>query len=171
MKGYYGKEDAFNPNMHNKSNSSGRYDSSDNSCPYVMNGDSVGTVYVVSGSAGRLEGSIEGFPHKAFYYSNIKEGGSMAIEVKNNRLDARWINTDGDIKDQFTLLKNVNNTTIVPLVSGQKCTLNASWEGKFNWNTGETDVKSITVAPATTTTYTVKDGLGCVKDVFVVEVK
>jgi hypothetical protein len=170
MKGYYGKEVDFDPALYNKSRSSGRYDSTHNSCPYNMQGDSAGTVYVVSGSAGRLEGSIEGFPHKAMYYSNVTEGGSMALEIKNNRLDALWIASDGVVMDQFTLVKNVNKTSKLSIAPGQKCTLTASWEGTYKWNNESAVLKTLEVAPVATTTYVVQDKQGCLKDTFIVEV-
>jgi Icc-related predicted phosphoesterase len=171
MKGYYGKEDSFDAALYNTSNSSGRYDSTLNSCPYINNVDTGGTVYVVAGSSGRLEGVIEGFPHKAMFYSNIKEGGSLAIDVKNNTLIVKWISSEGFIRDQFTMMKNVKKTTNYSILSGQKCTLTASWEGAYSWADSKETAKSIVVTPTSTSTFTVKDNLGCLKDIFVVEVK
>jgi UDP-2,3-diacylglucosamine pyrophosphatase LpxH len=54
MKGHYGPEPSFNPSFL-LSNSSGLYDGTPNSCPYLKDSAEgyAGTVYIVSGSAGQ----------------------------------------------------------------------------------------------------------------------
>ena len=171
INGHYGTESTFNPAMHSLSTSSAKYDGSFNSCMYIKNpNDAVnGIVYVVAGSAGQLEGSSSGYPHNAMYYSNVSIGGSLFFEVEGNRLDAKWISADGVIRDQFTIMKEVNMTTNLTINAGTPTQITASWVGAYNWSTSET-TKSITVAPTANTTYTVTDGMNCLTDVFNVTV-
>jgi hypothetical protein len=172
MKGHYGNESTFSAATNNLSSSSAKYDGSSNSCPYIKNTSTPynGTVYVVAGSAGQLGGTQTSFPHAAMYYSNATNGGSLALTVEANRLDAKWVCSDGVVRDQFTMEKNVNKTTNVTITSGQSTTLNASWIGNYSWTPGGASTRSINVSPTTSTTYTVTDGNGCLSDVFNVTV-
>ena len=167
INGHYGIESTFNPATHALSTSSAKYDGSSNSCTYVKNPtDAVnGIVYVVAGSAGQLEGSSSGYPHNAMYYSNVSIGGALYFEVEGNRLNGKWISGDGIIRDNFTIMKDVNKTTNLNIPPGTPTQLTASWVGNYNWSTSET-TKTITVAPVSNTNYTVNDGLGCLNDVF-----
>jgi hypothetical protein len=85
--------------------------------------------------------------------------------VEGNRLDAKFIRRTGAVSDQFTILKDAGKTTNLSINAGASTQLTASWTGNYSWNTGA-PTKSITVAPASNTTYTVNDGRGCVSDVF-----
>lgn len=171
MKGHFGNESSFSAGTHNLSTSSAKYDGSSNSCPYIKNTATPnGTVYVVAGSAGQLGGTQSSWPHAAMYYSNASNGGSLALTIEANRLDGKWVCSDGVIRDQFTIEKNVNKTTNVNISSGQSTTLTASWVGNYSWTPGGATTRSITVSPVTTTSYTVTDGAGCLSDVFNVTV-
>jgi hypothetical protein len=173
MMGHYGNENSFDSTIHNLSQSSGLYDGSNNSCPYLK--DSVanfqGTVYVVSGSAGQLGGSQAGYPHNAMAaYSDASHGGAMVLEVEGNRLDAKWICADGSIRDQFTLMKNTNFSKTYTINEGDSITLTAGFNGRYSW-TGVTDTtQSVRVSPTDTMTYVVKDVYDCVADSFHVNV-
>jgi hypothetical protein len=172
MKGHYGNESTFSAATNNLSSSSAKYDGSSNSCPYIKNTSTPynGTVYVVAGSAGQLGGTQSSFPHAAMYYSNATNGGSLALTVEANRLDAKWVCADGVVRDQFTMEKNVNKTTNVTITSGQSTTLNASWIGNYSWTPGGANTRSINVSPVTSTSYTVTDANGCLSDIFNVTV-
>jgi hypothetical protein len=173
MQGHYGMEPTFTATKHQLSLSSGKYDGSKNSCPYIKSSaTNKGTVYVVSGSAGQLGGEQESFPHDAMYYSNASEGGAAILEVEGSRLDLKWICADGVIRDQFTIMKDVNRTTKVNIKKGESATLTASFAGQYKWSKSAETSKSIVVTPAAvgTTAYEVKDAFGCVKDVFEVVV-
>lgn len=166
MGGFYEKHAAFNPAVHNYSSSSGKYDGSDNSCPYIKGPDNKkGTVYVVSGSAGHLGGRASEYPHKAMYYSNNEKGGAMLLEVEGNRLDAKWIGEDGEIRDKFTMQKDVNKNRTVEINEGSSTVLVPSFVGNYVWNNGSNN-RTITVTPAVTTDYSVKDEFNCITDNF-----
>ena len=103
MNGHWGNENTFNAATHHLSSSSALYNGSANSCPYIKNTHQKGTVYVVSGSAGSVGGISASFPHDAMYYSNASEGGSLIMDVRNNRCDFRWLCGDGILRDSFTV--------------------------------------------------------------------
>ncbi len=170
MQGHYGVENTFSAPMHHLDSSSGKYDGSANSCPYKK--DSVmnkGTVYVVAGSAGQLGGTTTGYPHDAMYYSNATNGGSMVLEVLGNRLDAKWICADGVVRDQFTMMKDVNAKKTINATAGDTIELTASFVGNYNWNVaGQTTRMVKVVADSGNTVYTVGDNFSCLKDSFVI---
>ncbi|MFT3682956.1 MAG: Ig-like domain-containing protein [Ferruginibacter sp.] len=171
MKGYYGNEAAFN-NSYNLNGSSGKYDGTAASCPYIKNSTLAGTgiVYVVAGSSGQLSSDVETtFPHNAMYYSNETTGGSMALEIEGDRLDAKWVCADGTIKDRFTMVKDASIKKTIGITQGSSTTLTASWIGSYSW-TGGANTRSITVSPTVSTTYIVSDGISCLADTFTVTV-
>ncbi|HMJ45702.1 MAG TPA: metallophosphoesterase, partial [Ferruginibacter sp.] len=171
LNGHYGNETTFSLATHALSSSSAKYNGSANSCIYIKNQSDVrnGIVYALVGSAGQVGGSQAAYPHNAMFYSNVTNGGTLFFEVENNRLDAKWIGSDGLIRDNFTIMKDVNKTTNITINAGEQATLTASWIGLYSWSTGET-TSSVTVSPATSTTYNVTDGAGCLIDVFNVTV-
>ncbi|MES1217251.1 MAG: Ig-like domain-containing protein [Bacteroidota bacterium] len=171
LNGHYDVESTFNPATHALSTSSAKYNGTANSCIYIKNSTDArnGIVYVVAGSAGQLDGTSAGYPHNAMYYSDVSIGGAFFFEVEGNRLDAKWVCSDGVIRDQFTMMKDVNKTTNLTIPSGTPTQLTASWNGNYNWSTSET-TRSINVSPTSNTTYTVTDGVNCITDVFNISV-
>jgi hypothetical protein len=172
IKGHYGLENTFSLTTNAVSNSSAKYDGSTNACPYLTPSAKTqhGTVYVVAGSAGQVGGTSSSFPHASSYYANATTGGSLLLEIEENRLDAKFIAADNTIKDKFTILKDVNKKTTINTITGQSVTLTASWNGNYKWSTGAT-TRSITLnAVAGTTVYTVSDNATasarCVQDTF-----
>ena len=108
MKGYYGKEADFDAAKYNLSTSTALYDGSKDSGPYIKSDvNPNGTVYVVSGSAGAQGGHKETWPHNAMYYSNNEIGGAVVLEIKGSQLDLKWVSADGQVKDHFTMMKDV----------------------------------------------------------------
>ena len=170
LRGYYGNESSFDVSTSAVTGSSGYYDGSSNSCPYNIKSGHVnhGTVYVVAGSSGNDGGVQSGYPHNALPFA-VDDGGLLYFEVENNRLDAKFIRRDGVIADKFTILKDAGKTSAVSITSGQTVTLTASWKGNYSWSTGA-KTQSITVSPATTTSYACTDGNGCITDHFTVNV-
>jgi acid phosphatase type 7 len=109
MRGYYGKEADFDSVKYDLSLSSGRNDGSPNSKPYLKDRvHNEGTVYIVTGSAGKLGGEQPTFPHNAMYFSDATHGGASILEINGNRLDFKWICADGVIRDHFTMMKEEN---------------------------------------------------------------
>lgn len=170
MGGHYGYANTFDAAKHVIDGSSARYDGSDNSCPYIKNTpQSRGTVYVVAGSGGQLGSTKPDFPHKAMYHSDAQHGGGVMLEVEGNRLDLKWIAADGVIRDQFTMEKGVNKEMTQEIARDQSVELKASFIGDYVWSNGA-KTRTITVKPAESTDYTVKDGQNCIQDIFHVKV-
>ncbi|MBW8684550.1 purple acid phosphatase family protein [Chitinophaga rhizophila] len=169
MKGHYGMSETFSAAQHNLSQSSGIYDGSDNSCPYVKDSSNQGTVYVLSGSAGKLGGMQKKYPHNAMQYANATDGGATMLEIQGNRLDLKWVCADGVIRDKFTMMKEVNKQNVLRVKAKSKVTLTASFTGNYQWSEKGQKTRSITVTPrAGTTTYTVQDKESCLKDTFTI---
>jgi len=61
-----------------------------------------GAVYAVAGSSGQVSGGT--LNHPAMFIS-LNSLGSMVLDVDGNRLDARFIDQAGIVRDYFTLLK------------------------------------------------------------------
>ena len=171
INGHYGLENTFNAATHALSSSSGKYDGSANSCPYIKNTTETrnGIVYALAGSSGQVTGTTPGYPHDAMYYSNTSIGGAFYFEVESNRLDAKWICADGVIRDNFTLFKSVNKRTDTTIMAGDSVRLNASWVGDYMWTSGAT-TRSINIGPVEDTTYNVWDNNNCLSDTFNVTV-
>ncbi|MCF0069180.1 metallophosphoesterase [Dyadobacter sp. CY261] len=170
MGGHYGYSNTFDATKHVIDASTAKYDGSDNSCPYIkITPQSRGTVYVVAGSSGQLGNPKADFPHKAMYYSDAEVGGALMMEVEGNRLDMKWITSDGTIRDKFTMEKEVNKETTHDIARNASVELRASFVGDYVWNTGQNS-RTITVQPTETTDYTVRDDKNCVQDVFHVKV-
>jgi hypothetical protein len=167
LNGHYGLENTFNLASHAISNSSAKYDGSINSCPYIKNGIAPkGTVYVLSGSAGQLGGAQGSFPHSAMYYSNTTQGGSLYLEVDDNRLDAKWVGADGVIRDQFTMEKESGKVFNIINPPGNPTTITASFIGNYLWTPNGETTRTINISPSSPTTFSVSDNFNCITDVF-----
>jgi acid phosphatase type 7 len=157
------------------------------SCPYFII-DSVykhGTVYVVAGSAGQVNGNGTN-TYPVFYTRNQSnsvggEPGALFLEVQDNRLDAKFVGNSGTVRDQFTIMKGVNKNSLVNAVVNTPAELKASWLGAYNWKsdeniTGNTQRRSIQLTPKNTGSYIyyVSDSLApantCITDTFTLQV-
>jgi len=128
-----------------------------------------GAIHAVAGSSGMLDPGQTGpqyfFPHDALPFANDQIAGSLILEIEGNRLDARWLASNGNIIDQFTIMKNVNKVNTININAGESITMDASRIGQYTWNTGQTS-RRITVIPAESETYTVTDQFGCITNEF-----
>jgi hypothetical protein len=155
----------FTPATHAVSSATAKYDGTVGGAPYKYNSTPLdhGTVYVVAGNAGANNSSISGFGANGFPWA-IATPGVFYFEVEDNRLDAKMIRSNNTIFDQFTMMKDVNKTTVYNITIGQSQMLNASWpaaNGTYVWTgSGASGTnRSTTVTPATTGSfvYTVAD--------------
>ena len=170
IKGHYGPETSWDSTAFVVNPSSGFYDGTPNSCPYLKDSSSgyTGTVYIVSGSAGQLGGQQTSWPHDALPYADVTHGGAGMLEIQGDRLDWKWICTDGQIRDHFTMLKNTRQRHHVTVRKGEAVTLTAAFAGK--WAKTNSTGSTLEVRPTHSTVYTVKDPAGCVQETFEVEV-
>jgi hypothetical protein len=101
--------------------------------------------------------------HPVFCYDDNGSGvtGSFVIDIYRNRLDGKYLRSDGTIQDEFTILKkNVPSLNIIDtLCLGEVMTLSAVLSGgsdslSFLWDgNGETQ-NQITVSPLQSNVYT-----------------
>jgi Calcineurin-like phosphoesterase/Purple acid Phosphatase, N-terminal domain len=75
-----------------------------------------GTVYVMMGSSGGANGPNPSLNPHPVMAKSIHVAGSMRIEVDGSRLDARFIDVSGTVRDRFTILKPVVDDTILSSV-------------------------------------------------------
>ena len=78
-----------------------------------------GTVYMVAGSSGRLAGGPLNHP---IMVTSLLVLGSVILDVNGDRLDARFLDKDGQVRDSFALLK-------APLVTVSATQANAAEAG------------------------------------------
>jgi hypothetical protein len=62
-----------------------------------------GTVYAVAGSSGQTSGGTLNHP---VMYVSLNELGSMVLDVSGDRLDAKFLNNVGAVRDYFTIVKS-----------------------------------------------------------------
>ena len=167
MRGHQGFSDSFNASTHLTDTKSGRYDGSPNGCAYVKDDKNDGVIYLVVGSSGQNNGR-EGPAHPAMPFKNARDGGSMVLEVEDNRLDARFLCFDGVVRDNFTIFKNVNKTSTIKAQHGETVRLTPSWKGTYAWQNG-TRQRELTFVLLGDTTISVRDSLGCLEDRFTVQ--
>jgi acid phosphatase type 7 len=175
MRGHRGFQNTFDKRTMATDTSLGSYNGLPNSCPIVQRNGSV--MYIVNGAGGANTGRAPGYPHKAMRYSYTDEGGSMLIDVSENRLDGLWVCPSG-IKDRFTLVKNVNHRRTYAVEFGDTLTLTASWAGasvtgngepaSYAWSNGQTSRSLRTVNQSGT--FRVQDKYGCLADEYTVQV-
>jgi acid phosphatase type 7 len=174
IKGHHGMEATFNQKTHGVSTSTGRYDNSKDSCPYIKNSkvtENEGIIYVVNGVGAGNSGTQPTYPHDAMIYSNNTHAGSLSLEIEGNRLDAKFIAEDGSIQDKFTIFKDVNQKKTLKLEANQTTIpLQASWAGTYNWQHDNSKNQAVNIAPKVTTKYIVQDNQKCLQDEFTVKV-
>lgn len=164
-----GNSNTFDPSLHIVNKSTGRYQINE---PPIINKDR-GTIYSVVGSFGRLEGisDVQRMfnQHPTNVYSNIEIGGSLILNIDDNRLDAEWLSSNGAMLDRFTMLKQVNKKTTIQLKYGEVANLRASWPGNYVWSTGAKS-RDLSVQPFKDSSFVVRDSLGFLQDIFELKV-
>jgi hypothetical protein len=154
-----------------------RYDGTPNSCPVLTKGD--GIVYVVNGSGGALGPQQPDYPMPAMVAGTKgTAGGSVILDVSDNRIDAQFIAADGVIQDQFTIMKEVSKTASLTSEYGDTLQVAASWPlaldkaGDYKWSGGET-TRSIRYVASRSGTFpvTVSDSRQCLTDQYTITVQ
>ncbi len=103
IEGHYGYSNTFDPATMVIDGGDGRVDG-DGAYTKATNGPNAGdgTVYVVTGSAGRAD--PENIGHAVDYYSD-QELGSTYIEVTDDQMDVVFVDDNGNVDDYFTIQK------------------------------------------------------------------
>ncbi len=97
--GHYGTTDSFDPGTMLKGGGDG--DPAGDGAYTKVPGPHQGTVYVVSGTGSRFEGTITPWPALAV---GLSELGSLAIDLAGSQLDVRMIRPDASVADHFRLV-------------------------------------------------------------------
>ncbi|MFN3342458.1 MAG: metallophosphoesterase [Flavobacteriales bacterium] len=155
IKGHYGNSSSFNPAQHLVNGTSGNIQ---NNTPYIKDSlpTSDGSLYVVCGNSGSSESGAS-LNHPVFFYSEGSSYGSFVMEVYKNRLDGKYLASNGNINDQFTLLKKnmilnpIANQTICQgdIISVQATTQGGSDHIGFSWTGSSSTSQSASFSPAT----------------------
>ena len=167
--GHYGNSGSLDASMI-KDNTGGNFPAA---CPYQkhteISSSHKGTVYAVCGTSGKMSGTSSGWPHPAMYsYSNTTLG-SMLLEINNNRLDAKFVSSTGNIFDQFTIVKNAGKKVTISACPGENSVLKPSWPATVEWFPAGVTQDSLSVSPMVATTYYAYDPLSCIKDTFEIQ--
>jgi len=83
--------------------------------PGIIAAENEGAVYVVAGSSGKISGGTLNHPAMLVGLNNL---GSMVVDVVGNRLDAVFLDDNGLVRDEFTLLKTPDLDP--PLIAGAR---------------------------------------------------
>jgi acid phosphatase type 7 len=140
---------------------------------YYKTSKNDGTLYAVMGSSGRgVDAGIINDPARtdkdkiaAWMFSNISsvpnvvnKGGSLDLRIFNTKLEGRFIDEDGMVRDSFFIAKTLKSFAQINLIKGQSSYLTAAWDGKYKWsNDGNIVSKSTIVSPTQNTVYTISD--------------
>ncbi len=171
LDGHYGYSNSLTAAM-KKDNTSGNYPAN---CAYhkqTKNGAShKGAVYVVCGCSGKNDATpSSGWPHPAMYkYANTLYG-SMAIDIKDNKLEGKFITSTGTVFDSFTIIKNAGGSKTYTVCANEAITLKSTFPDKVNWFPVSQQADSITFNTSTSTVVYATDLAGCIKDTFNISV-
>ncbi|MCO6477747.1 MAG: metallophosphoesterase [Phaeodactylibacter sp.] len=103
INGHYGYSNTWDPASMGVNLGDGRLDGDGAYVKTVGAGPSSrGTVYIVTGSAGKKGNIATTHP---VMYSSIPQLGSMLIEVTGNQMDLKFIRETGAVEDYFTMIK------------------------------------------------------------------
>jgi acid phosphatase type 7 len=162
IKGHTEHQDTFKYDTHVVQKTTGRYNTKEP--PYINKTD--GTVYVVAGTGGKIEGPNGTKPVPASVYNNNEIGGNLIVSVDENRMDVEWLAEDGKVKDRFTMFKAVNKSVKISAEYGQNITLSASWKGNYKWNDKQNASKDLQLRAFKSQDLSVTDSLEALKDNF-----
>ena len=108
IRGHYDDESTFDPNTMIVDGGSGYENLGEEYVKYSSqpNGDE-GTVYIVCGNSGSKKDN-PGLQYPAMYYGYGCDTccGSVVLDINGDRLDGKFITMDGDVLDEFTVIKS-----------------------------------------------------------------
>ena len=171
LDGHYGYSSSLTPAM-KLDNTSGSYPVD---CAYHKQTQATsshkGTVYVVCGCSGKNDSSpASGWPHPAMYKSENTLYGSMAIDIKDNKLEGKFITSTGSVFDSFTIIKNAGGSKTYTVCPNELITLKSTFPDQVNWFPAGQQTDSITISTPVSTVVYATDLAGCIKDTFNINV-
>jgi len=112
IKGHYGYSFSYSDANHAISTASGSYSNGEHYVKY-LNGTNAGTVYVVCGNSGsKTDNASLNHPVMVANDGGPTEYGSLIIDVNGNRLDCKYLKSNGTVYDEFTIIKPDGSTPI-----------------------------------------------------------
>lgn len=167
LDGHYGYSSSLTSSMI-KDNTSGKYPTD---CAYHKKTQSSnshkGTVYVVCGCSGKNDSSpSSGWPHPAMYSYTNTLYGSMSIDIKDNKLEGKFITSTGTIFDSFTIVKNAGGSKTYTVCPNESVELTTSFSDQANWFPISSINETVIVSTPVSTVYYATDLAGCIKDTF-----
>jgi PKD repeat protein len=116
LDGHYGISETLNPVNHvlDPGDGSDSGDGGDGAYekPGIVGAENAGAVYAVAGSSGKV--SVRALDHPAMFVG-LNELGSLVIDVSGNRMDVVFLDGNGLVQDEFTVLKTPDSDP--PLIS------------------------------------------------------
>ena len=162
--GHYGNSSTLDPSTMIKDGAGGNFDAGN---PYIKDNlpqSEDGTVYVVCGNSGSKTSDAT-LDHPVMYFSDGGSDvcGSFVIDINRNRLDGKYLRSNGQILDEFTILKkNLQSVSQVfdTICAGESLTLISSATGgsdnlSYEWSFSTAETAEISVSPFSDITYTV----------------
>jgi len=84
-----------------------------------------GTIYVVAGSSGQLDGAGT-LDHPAMFFS-ASVLGSVVLDIDGGRLDARFLTSTREVIDHFTIIKGNDPANFRTELTITNCVANLTW--------------------------------------------
>lgn len=109
--GHYGASGTFG-SMHQVDSGDGQADG-DGAYTKAAGASNAGTVYTVAGSSGKTSGGSLNHPAM---FASLNQLGSVVLDINGNQLDAKFLNSSGNVTDYYTLIKG-SDTSPPTLVS------------------------------------------------------
>lgn len=171
LDGHYGYSSSLTPAM-KKDNTSGSYPVD---CAYHKQTQATsshkGTVYVVCGCSGKNDASpSSGWPHPAMYKYTNTVYGSMSVDIKDNKLEGKFITSTGSVFDSFTIIKNAGGSKTYTVCPNELITLKSTFPDQVNWFPVSQQSDSISFSSPVSTVVYATDLAGCIKDTFHINV-
>ena len=104
INGHYGSSRTFD-SSHQIDGGDGRTDG-DGAYNKASGSVNAGAVYTVAGSSGKISGGRLNHPAM---FASLNQLGSVVLDINGNQLGAKFLNSDGDVTDYYTLVKGDDN--------------------------------------------------------------
>ena len=90
----------------------------------------------------------------------------MAVDVKDNKLEGKFITSTGTVFDSFTIVKNAGGSKTYTVCPNELVTLKSTFPDKVNWFPSGQQTDSISFSTPVSTVVYATDLAGCIKDTF-----
>ncbi len=131
LDGHYGWSSSFVPGMKKNGGSGNELIDGAYTKPGMPKAPHSGAVYAVAGNASQLQGGSLNHPAM---YTALNVLGSMVVDINGKRLDARFVDSTGAVRDRFTILKDAAGGVPVPArPSGLAATAASSTTVSLSW--------------------------------------